>query len=241
MALSARPTAKRHRRTREEAADFRNQLIAAARELFASEGFRSVSIRRIADRANCPPMTFYVYFKSKRALLYHIWSDVFGDLRDACTQAVGPDMRPQTRLRTYGLTMVDYWLAHPESYRIVYLTQDFLDAKDDQYFTDTMDEAGRLPEFEEALSAGVSDGVFRPLDVVLVSQVLFVATLGLAHSLITIPEFPWRRDALVPTTFDLLLSGLEQAPAAVAPRRCVTSRTSFGPLDRPFRRTVRVR
>lgn len=191
------------------------ELIAAARELFAAEGFASVSIRRITQRANCPPMTFYVYFKSKRALLYHIWTDVFAALMQACAAAAREGTSPKDQVRRYLVAMVDYWLAHPDSYRIVYMTEDFVDADDEPYFTHTMEAGGRLLNLEALLEAGVAQGVLRPLDTIEMTQVLFTAAIGIAHALITIPEGAWRRDALITQTFDLLLRGMERRPEAL--------------------------
>lgn len=205
--------AKRHRRTREEGEDFRNALVAAARELFVAEGVKSVSIRRIAERAGCPTMTFYVYFKSKRELLYHIWDDVIGEARAACARAVDPSDPPKARLRTFLLAIVAYWVEHPDGYRITYVnTAAGLDEEPSSYNA-TLEEGGRLWELEELLADGVQQGVFRPVDVIEVSQALYAAAIGLSHLLITVPEYAWRRDTLAATTCDLLLRGLEKAPA----------------------------
>jgi len=215
--LSATRGVKRQRRTRAEGVDFREHLVTAARDLFVSEGIQSVSIRRIAERAGCSPMTFYVYFKNKRALLYHIWADVIADVRTACARTIDPALPPSERLRTYMLAVVAYWLEHPDSYRITYLTQDFVEADDERFFSADLEEGGRLLELEALIEAGAAEGVFRSLDVVEISHVLYSAAIGLAHLLIMVPEHSWRRDTMVATTFDLLLRGLEKAPAALDP------------------------
>lgn len=43
----------------------RQSILAAARELFATEGYRNVSIRKIADRIEYSPAAIYSYFSSK--------------------------------------------------------------------------------------------------------------------------------------------------------------------------------
>ena len=212
--MNATPATKRSRRTRKQGADFRNALIAAARELFVSEGVKSVSIRRIAERAGCPTMTFYVYFKSKRELLYHIWDDVVGEARATCLRAVDPADAPRERLRAFLLAIVAYWVAHPDGYRITYVNLDVADPGGDRSsYSDTLEQSGRLWELEDLLSDGIRDGLFRPADVVEVSQALYSAAIGLSHLMITIPEYAWRRDSLAETTFDLLLRGLETPSA----------------------------
>ncbi|HEY2358370.1 MAG TPA: TetR/AcrR family transcriptional regulator [Phenylobacterium sp.] len=210
--MDAKPTVKRQRRSRKEGADFRNQLIAAARDLFANDGFESVSIRKIAERASCPPMTFYVYFKSKRALLRHIWADVFANLWAVCSAAALTEQRPEDKLRRFVLAMVEFWLEHPDSYRIVFMNQDFVESDDDELYMDMLGANARFGALEELIEAGVAAGVVRPLDPIAVSQVLVAATVGVGHALITVPEYPWRRDALIANMLDLLLRGLEATP-----------------------------
>lgn len=214
-ALTAKPAVKRRRRTREQGSDFRNQLIEAARELFVNEGFDAVSIRKIAARAGCPTMTFYVYFKSKRALLHHIWGDVTVEARALASKAVDPAAPASARVRAYILAIVDYWLAHPDSYRVMYMNQDFVEPGEEQYFSAALEAEGRLLELESLIEAGIAEGVFQPADPVEISQVLYSASIGLAHLLITVPEHSWRRETMAQTTFDLLLRGLEKAPASL--------------------------
>ena len=47
----------------------RNQIIAAADELFYSQGLRAVSVDAIAERAGVTKKTFYYHFKSKDDLI----------------------------------------------------------------------------------------------------------------------------------------------------------------------------
>lgn len=49
-----------------------NQLLDAAYQLFLEQGFESVSIQEIADRAGVAKGTFYLYFQDKEDLRRHI-------------------------------------------------------------------------------------------------------------------------------------------------------------------------
>ena len=57
---------ERREREREE---IRTRILDAARELFASEGVESVTMRRIADRIEYSPTAIYFHFRDKEALL----------------------------------------------------------------------------------------------------------------------------------------------------------------------------
>ena len=58
----------KERRAREKE-QLRRQIIDAARELFVSEGYENVSMRKIADKIEYSPTVIYLYFKDKADLL----------------------------------------------------------------------------------------------------------------------------------------------------------------------------
>jgi AcrR family transcriptional regulator len=211
--VSLAPKARGPRRTPRESAEFRDRIIAVARALFVEQGFEAVSIRKIAQRAGCPPMTFYVVFKSKRELLRHIWEDVFADLLQGCVAAVEAADGAEAKLVALFRAMSDYWLAHPDNYRVVFMHQDKVASSDEAYYVESSGIQDRLKLVDEIIAEGVAEGVFAPADPALSAQVLLVAMVGLAHALITIPEFPWLRDQLADRTIAMLVGGLKTPPA----------------------------
>ena len=207
--MSLAPKARGPRRTPRESVEFRDRIIQVARELFVEEGFEAVSIRRIAQRAGCPPMTFYVFFKSKRALLRHIWEDVFTDHLAACEAAVATAAEGlEARLVALLRALARYWLDHPDNYRVVFMHQDKVADAEEAYYVDSSGIRERLRLVDALIEDGVAAGVFRATDSELAAQVVLVAMVGLAHALITIPEYPWRRDQLADATIESLLRGL---------------------------------
>src|SRR3954468_4128407 len=58
---------ERHERDREAV---RRSILDAARELFVSEGFQNVSIRKIAERIEYSPAAIYGYFPSKDDIFF---------------------------------------------------------------------------------------------------------------------------------------------------------------------------
>ena len=49
----------------------RRSILEAARDLFVSEGYQNVSLRKIADRIEYSPAAIYGYFPSKDDLSVH--------------------------------------------------------------------------------------------------------------------------------------------------------------------------
>src|SRR4051812_40765338 len=81
---------ERHTRDREAV---RRAILDAARELFVAEGFRNVSIRKIAERIEYSPAAIYGYFPSKDDIFFALAEEGF---RLLCARgaAAAPDAAP---------------------------------------------------------------------------------------------------------------------------------------------------
>jgi AcrR family transcriptional regulator len=179
------------RRTAKQGEAFRQELIAAARALFVEQGYEAVSIRKITERAGCPMMTFYVYFRSKRELIRHIWDDVLKVVFDAASEAALRETRPEGRLKAFFLTFIQYFLDHPDNYRIVFYHEDRLGSADDAYYADSSQIMRRFDIARQAVVDGIAAGDFAPTDPGVACEVLQTLSVGVAHCLIAMPELRW--------------------------------------------------
>lgn len=124
MARPQKSSGKSSRRVTPQAREeFRRTLIDIARRIFLTEGYASVSIRRITAEAGVTSMTFYWYFDSKEALLAVIWDDIFQEVVQYCQSKVGTARSPRKRLLRYVEAFMDYWLEHPDRYRFVFANE----------------------------------------------------------------------------------------------------------------------
>jgi len=203
--------AKRTRRTAEEGKEFRLQLVDAARALFAEQGFDAVTIRSITQRAGCSPMTFYVYFRNKHELLRHIWGDIVAIADEYAQSAIDPAKGIPEQIAGFACAWVEYWTANPDNFRIVFLNQDRLASDDDVYFARSA-RARPFTAVVERIERGIAEGLFHRVDPVAATQALLTASIGLAYSLIMVPEVRWR-DGLAETSIDLFIRGF-RGPAA---------------------------
>jgi AcrR family transcriptional regulator len=109
---------ERREREREE---IRTRILDAARELFASEGVESVTMRRIADRIEYSPTTIYFHFRDKEALLAELCDSDFRAFAHGFTE-IAQIADPVERLRAAGQAYVSFGLNNPSHYRLMFMT-----------------------------------------------------------------------------------------------------------------------
>lgn len=183
-------------------------ILRAARDLFASEGYAGVSMRKVAERAGCAPATIYAFFPGKRRLLHQIWEGVFEDLgRELNSSYAGA-----ADLEKLCLTYIDFWLGRPDDYRAIFLTEDHPQVSDEGFFVDNSPSLPGLDVFCTALTDGQERGEIEPGDPLEMRSVLLSSMHGVALGLITIPEYPWGDPTrLKDNTVRALVRGMRRA------------------------------
>ncbi len=53
--------------------DKKNELLAAAREVFAEKGYKAAGISDIAKKSQMADGTFYKYYESKEAIFWEVY------------------------------------------------------------------------------------------------------------------------------------------------------------------------
>ncbi len=203
------------RRDPDAKAAFRDEVVAIARELFVEQGYDAVSFRALAARTGCTPMALYGYFPSKLALLRYIWADIFRELFAATEAELRKPTTPPRKIKAYCRAWVNYWLEHPDNYRVVFLNQDLgteeprpdLEGSDQAFFADGELARSHLLLLMDVIDTGIRKGHLKAMDPLMQLQIVFSQLLGLVHGLITIPEFGWSAE-LVETSVEVLLAGL---------------------------------
>jgi AcrR family transcriptional regulator len=184
-----RATGVRRANTRRSQAPLRDQIRDTARDLFAREGYESVSMRRIGSKIGCSPMAIYRHYESKEELLLSICEETFSRMIQLLDET---RLQPGTaleRLRRCLRTIVDFHLSHPNHYKVTFMT---------------VMPPGPVAERKVAigqramdrLRAGVRECAAEKgieVDVEMSAQVLRVAMHGIASMLITTSQcYPWK-------------------------------------------------
>lgn len=100
----------------------RDVIRNTARELFAKEGYQSVSMRRIATEIGCSPMAMYRHFADKDDLLLSICEETFEQMNRRLDQEAQKFPPSLERLRASVGTIMDFHVSHPNHFRVTYLT-----------------------------------------------------------------------------------------------------------------------
>jgi AcrR family transcriptional regulator len=108
---------ERHERERETV---RKAILDAATDLFTSDGYRQVSMRKIAERIEYSPAALYSYFPSKDDIFFALAQEGFERLTELGRQTpLGPT--PIDSLRSLLLTLYRFSVQSPEHFALMFL------------------------------------------------------------------------------------------------------------------------
>jgi AcrR family transcriptional regulator len=95
-------------------------LLEAAAQILEVEGPDALSVRRIASAASVAPMGVYNHFSSKFGIVEALFIQGFERLREAIS-SITPTSHPLEDLREGGRRYRALALAHPMTYRVMFL------------------------------------------------------------------------------------------------------------------------
>jgi AcrR family transcriptional regulator len=169
-------TKERREREREE---IRTKILEAARELFASEGYEAVTMRRIAEKIEYSPTAIYLHFKDKRAVLVELCDLDFLSLAKELHK-IGRIEDPIERLRRTGEAYVRFGLEYPNHYRLMFMTPHPEQMEDDSRIARGNPEEDAWAFLRDTVAEAIAAGRLRPevQDPDLVAQAFWAAVHG---------------------------------------------------------------
>jgi AcrR family transcriptional regulator len=207
------------RRVREKS-EVREKILDAARELFVTYGYEGVTMRKVAERIEYSPTAIYLHFDDKESLFREVCHQDFRRLSEAFRDLASIE-DPGERLSACGRTYIEFAVANPNHYRLMFMTSH---PKSLKLTEKELVSRGNPNEDAYAfLLALVRDslkaGAFRPelTDAQLIAQTLWAAVHGVASLAIAKDQDQWvewrpladRHRAMM----DALMSGLMRTGA----------------------------
>src|SRR5215469_8307521 len=169
----------------------RDQIRRTARELFAREGYESISMRRIGAEVGCSPMAIYRHFENKEELLLSICEETFARMVRLVDEAREGGGTRIERLRRSIRAVMEFHLSHPNHYKVTFMTPM---------------PPGPVAQRKVAIGQPVMDrlvsgirecaqarGIENEIDIVMAAQVIRAGIHGVAGQLITTGQcYPWK-------------------------------------------------
>lgn len=201
----------RERRAREKE-DLRQEILEAARDLFAKQGYENVSMRKIAEKIDYSPTTIYLYFQDKDELCRSICEETFTKLVKQFGDIVARTSDPIEQLRRVGHAYVEFGLSHPNHYKVTFMGGGHPGRM----------EAGKLDfhgsmggkcfmNLRTIIAECVRQGKIRRVDVDTMTQAHWAVVHGITSLLITHPYFPWvDKERLIDQVIEVMIAGLKE-------------------------------
>lgn len=163
MSTKSGETGSMTRKERERATR-RQEIIAAAEELFAARGFENTTMEEIAEKAEFGKPTLYSYFKSKDEILFRIHMRKHEAKMATFRQAIAQHTMGYAKLRALGVAYYRFYRGNPEYLRMqVYWDYKGLDL--DKLNEPVRDQYRELEdtfvELSQILRLGAADGSLR--------------------------------------------------------------------------------
>lgn len=99
------------------------QVLDAAMKLFLKEGYRNVTIRKIAKQIEYSPATIYLYFKDKEEIFFTLQKRAFEKFFEV-QNSVQHIKDPAKRLKEHGKVYIKFALENKEYYDLMFIMSD---------------------------------------------------------------------------------------------------------------------
>ena len=169
----------KERREREKT-ETRDKILDAARELFVTEGYEGVSMRKVAERIEYSPTAIYVHFADKEELFRELCHQDYARLAQVFQSSV-MSSDPIERIQQIGAIYIDFGIRNPNHYKFMFMTpqpQHELDDEDREMHGNPEKDAYAFLRW--AVQQAIDAGRFRVevQDAELVSQTLWASVHG---------------------------------------------------------------
>jgi len=196
----------KERQDRDRAA-VRDAILHAARELFVTEGYRPVSMRRIAERIEYSPAAIYGYFTSKDEIFFALAEEGFRTMQAAARAAAGGQSDPLAAMRAGFWAYYQFSREQPQYFELMFVDRTVPQLTDMERFSVL---AEMWHDGVASIARCVEAGIFpATLDVEAAFHILWAATHGAATLHVCQRLGPEENpDLLASDTLDTVIAGL---------------------------------
>ncbi|PWT76801.1 MAG: TetR family transcriptional regulator [Bacteroidetes bacterium] len=162
--------------------EIRKQILDASMKLFIEEGFDNVTIRKIADLIEYSPTTVYLYFKDKNEIFYSLHEMGFQKFA-MMNQPLAGIANPITRLHKMGENYIEFGLANPEFYDVMFIQRAPMKALAEMANCDWTPGENALKLLKDTISEAMEKKLIMPASNI---DSVAMAIWGMVHGLVSL-------------------------------------------------------
>ena len=141
----------------------KDQILAAAKHIFATNGFRRTRIDQIAEYISLGKGTLYRYFPDKKSLFLAVFEQGFASLRRTMAENVEPITDPKQKIAA---AVENYFKFFDNDRQLIELMMQVRSEFKDDYRRIFMEiYSDYIVKIQETIRTGIKTGVFRSVDV----------------------------------------------------------------------------
>jgi AcrR family transcriptional regulator len=210
MTPSPTATGRRPRLPRGEGRQLRDEILATTERMLLETGSaQAVSIRAVAEAVGVTPPSIYRHFADKTTLIFEVCVRHFTALEDYIMRAAGDVDDPVDRLVALGRAYIEFGVANPEPYRIMFMTRP--DLAPEEFQGRALADSAAFDHLMECVQACIDADRFRPelTDAYRLSLGFWARVHGLTSLLVSKPAMPWPTDpGFIDEYADMCLRGV---------------------------------
>jgi AcrR family transcriptional regulator len=195
MTTAATSPSRRPRLPKGEGRQLRDQILGVAERMLLETGSQeAVSIRAVADAVGVTPPSIYRHFADKNDLIFEVCARHFSALDDHMARACAGVDDPVDKLAALGRAYIEFGVANPEPYRIMFMTRP--DVAPQQYQGHVLAGSPSFDSLVQCVQDCIDAGRFRPgyTDAYGLSLGFWARVHGLTSLLMSKPGMPWPDD-----------------------------------------------
>ncbi|MDN4086480.1 TetR/AcrR family transcriptional regulator [Paenibacillus polymyxa] len=144
----------------------REELIAAAKELFMKQSFLKVNIKDVCHVAGVSRVTFYKHFQSMNEIVFEVQMEILESMTEFVRRAPTAEMNGKQMLTSMLDAWIDYAWQHPDFIKFILLFDLHYEAYDSneelkERYKHFVSQGKERHFLIDALEAGIQDGSLK--------------------------------------------------------------------------------
>jgi AcrR family transcriptional regulator len=156
----------------------REQILKCACDLYLSEGFEGLSMRKLAGCVGCTAPALYRYYENKEEVMQDVVGEAYRHFAQFLYRAL-EGRNPAERFRLAGQSYLDFALEQPGLYEVLYVPPDLLGIQPGSS-DEASDHASSVGQFwSDRVREMMDAGLFHEADIDEVSLTLWAHAHGM--------------------------------------------------------------